>query len=505
MFGSAPFPRLSPESKGVSSAQVLRLLTDLDHLGNEVHGFMLWRGGAILAESWLSPYEASFPHTCHSLGKSYTSTAVGLCCRDGLLDPDAPLLSYLQEELALFSIRPSPLFERLRLRDVLSMADGMEKMAPFTDTWLEDYLRQEIHYEPGTHFMYNTIGSCLLGYLVEKVTGQSADEFLRKRLFPALGIRNEDFIWLKFLDGTCAEPGISATTEANLRLALLYLCGGKADGKQLLDPQWVQEALQIQSHAPGGGLFDEGTVGYGWQLWIGKNPDQFRFDGGQGQLAIADTRTGAVLALHQAGHDPRGTSQAVLLCEDFLASLGDEVLPENPEQQRLLKEACKRRALTPPKSAPVPEKSDQYLGTYVLEENHLNFWIEVMPVDYEFYHQFYDPSVQDKTRSLSFKREGSVLWMTVNRKSVFKIRLDGVWEAYPTEGLPTPELNQTCASGWWENADTLHLTVRSLNGWSITETVLHFEGPKVTLRMKKDMLHENLPPVRREACGRRVF
>ncbi len=504
MLFDKPLPRVTPESQGVSSRRLLRLIRDMDSIGNEVHGFMMERGGRVLAETWLKPYEPGFPHTCHSLGKSYTCTAVGVACREGLLHPEDKVVDVFREEIERFAITPSPLFADMRLKDLMCMGDGMGVPAPSDEFWTENFLRQEIVYQPGTHFLYNTMSSCMLGLAVEKVTGCRLDAYLKDRLLRKLGIADEELVWLTFADGTCAEPGLSATTEANLRLAMFYLNNGCADGEQIVDADWIRQATSVQISSPNPAQFNENTIGYGWQLWMGRHPGQFRFDGGQGQLAIADRKSNAVIAFHQGAHDPVAQNKSVELVETMLEELGDGPLPEDPEALAELRAYLDSRRLPQAESRPVPEGAETHAGTYYLPEGDVNFWIEVIPADEEFYHQFYDYSVCWQTKTLSFDFREDHILMTVNGRSVYQLWLDGRQQAFDTEGGAIPRLTKTCSTAYFEDADTLVVTVRNLNSWVVSTTRIRFRGQDIELEMEKDMLHEQIPPARRWGRGRRI-
>ena len=47
-----PFPRATPESQGVSSEAVLKLIDRLEAEGDMVHSYMLVRHGKVVAEGW---------------------------------------------------------------------------------------------------------------------------------------------------------------------------------------------------------------------------------------------------------------------------------------------------------------------------------------------------------------------------------------------------------------------------------------------------------------------
>ena len=91
--------RVSPESQGISSARTEELLKELHSFGNEVHGFLMAINDEIICESFTSPYRPNIPHSCHSLGKSYTATAVGLAVTQGLITVEDLLIDIFADEL----------------------------------------------------------------------------------------------------------------------------------------------------------------------------------------------------------------------------------------------------------------------------------------------------------------------------------------------------------------------------------------------------------------------
>ena len=74
------FLRVKPEEVGLSSRMLLQMLQELESCGTQMHGLMIERHGKIALECWWEPYNSSMAHICHSMGKSYIGTAVGLAC-----------------------------------------------------------------------------------------------------------------------------------------------------------------------------------------------------------------------------------------------------------------------------------------------------------------------------------------------------------------------------------------------------------------------------------------
>ena len=55
-----------------------------------------------------------------------------------------------------------------------------------------DFLANEVQYEPGTHFLYNTGASCMLGVILEKKTGRKLFDYTSEKILEPLGI-NESY------------------------------------------------------------------------------------------------------------------------------------------------------------------------------------------------------------------------------------------------------------------------------------------------------------------------
>ena len=167
-----------------------------------------------------------------------------------------------------------------------------------------------LDFSPGTAWNYS-VSIDVLGYLVEKLSGMSFGEFLRRRLFEPLGMHDTAF-WvpsdktdrftscyqpetkgsgLKLQDdareSTYANPpklesgggGLVSTAHDYLRFCRMMLNGGTLDGVQILSPKTV--ALFSLNYLPEGrevadmalpGMFSEsGYAGVGFSLGCGVN------------------------------------------------------------------------------------------------------------------------------------------------------------------------------------------------------------------------------------------
>ena len=121
------FERVTPESVGIPSWAVERLLDKLESGFTEPHGLMIMRHGKVCAEGWWTPYAPGLRHGLQSLSKTYSATAVGIAYTEGLLKLEDRLIDIFPEESPA---DPSENLKNLTVRDVLCMGCGMEEMPP---------------------------------------------------------------------------------------------------------------------------------------------------------------------------------------------------------------------------------------------------------------------------------------------------------------------------------------------------------------------------------------
>ncbi|MBI0384676.1 beta-lactamase family protein, partial [Streptomyces albiflaviniger] len=181
----------------------------------EPHSLMILRHGRLIASGWWAPYTAERPHLLYSLSKSFTSTAAGLAVAEGLLDLDAPVISYFPEFEAEIT---DPGSRAMLVRHVASMASGhleetLERAFGLDpEEPVRGFLRLPPDRAPGTVFAYNQPATYTLAAIVQRVTGQSLTEYLRPRLFDPLGIG--ETAWLQVPAGRdLGFSGLFAATD----------------------------------------------------------------------------------------------------------------------------------------------------------------------------------------------------------------------------------------------------------------------------------------------------
>lgn len=364
-----PLPRSTPEAQGVRSQGVLDLVTALEGL-KEVHSVMLVRHGQVIAEGWWAPYTPGDMHNMYSVTKSFNSTAVGLAVGEGLLSVDALVSSFFPD---LMPAQPAPAFQTMSVEHLLMMASGHAqdpldamRAAP-GGQWTRAFLESNVEREPGS-FFYNSGAAYVLGAIVQKVTGETVEEYLTPRLFEPLGITNR--VWGMSPEGiNLTEGGLSITTEELAKFGLLYLQKGNWNGQQIVSEQWATDATskQIATGADNGNW----NFGYGYQFW--RSPVGYRADGSLGQFSFVLPEQDIVLAITAATGNDGGTNRIMnLVFQHVIGGMlaGDAALPEDTAAHDALTAKLASLALGVPQGAPTsPLAADVSGSRYAIATN----------------------------------------------------------------------------------------------------------------------------------------
>ena len=238
-------------------------------------------------------YDGEIRRNQYSVTKSFTSAAVGIAQKEGLLSLDERLTDAFRDDL------PAHVSENLRqatVRDLLTMCLGQDRgflmgeqrpFLPETD-WVKYSLALPFVHAPGTVFQYNNVGPYLAGVLVQRRAGCTLNRYLTPRLFAPLGIIaptwETDPMGYSFGAG-----GLFLCVSELLRFGELLLAGGKWNGRQLIPADYIAEASSKQ--------VENGGEGYGYLFWRGAH-NTYRADGKYGQYAIVLPDDNAVIAVN---------------------------------------------------------------------------------------------------------------------------------------------------------------------------------------------------------------
>jgi D-alanyl-D-alanine carboxypeptidase len=173
--------------------------------GQFMGSVMVARNGKILFEKayGLANVELDLKNTVQSkfnlasVTKQFTGMAVLQLAERGTLKLDDPISKYYKD---------APIaWERITIYHLLSHTSGIPNpkslsdypkgvTQPYTPEELIAVFRNKpLDFPPGTKFKYSNPGYYLLGYLIEKASGQTYADYLREHIFAPLGMHNSGY------------------------------------------------------------------------------------------------------------------------------------------------------------------------------------------------------------------------------------------------------------------------------------------------------------------------
>jgi CubicO group peptidase (beta-lactamase class C family) len=252
-------------------------------------GFVVLDGDDIVFERYVTTDRDTLFQSW-SMAKSFTSAAVGIALDEGFIDSiDDPVTRYVPD------LKGSG-YDGVSLRDLLRMSSGI--------AWTETYNVPFVHvaaslgfpltelakqqkrgWEPGTRFEYTSMNSFVLSWAVAEATGVPYHAYVQKKIWGPAGMASRAYLGNDSNGSNMGYCCYYATDRDFARFGLLYLNGGKANGRQVVPGSWV--ALSTRPSAP----FNQG---YGFQWWLSEDGG-FSANGLGGQHIWVSPRYGVVI------------------------------------------------------------------------------------------------------------------------------------------------------------------------------------------------------------------
>ena len=217
------------------------------------------------------------------------TTAVMQLYEQGRIDLDAPLQRYIPEWRG-------PHKELVTVRNLITHTSGLPADKPYdrmthdADSIAKLLFATPLDTLPGVRMVYSDIGAYMLGRLVERISGETLDQYVLNHVFLPLRMTETMYrppaslkpriapteidsirggkVWgvvhderAYYLGGVSAHAGIFSSAHDLARFARMYLNGGTLDGTRIVRPQTIElfTTRQIQDRA------------LGWQKPDGKN------------------------------------------------------------------------------------------------------------------------------------------------------------------------------------------------------------------------------------------
>lgn len=273
-----------PEDVGISSVAIAQFLKECDEINYKLRTLHIVRHDKAIAEVSKYPFCALDKRLVYSVSKTFTSTAIGIAVKEGLLRVDDFLLDYFPE---CRDLDMDDAARTIKICHLLTMSTGhgvdtVGDMCNGIRPWPEIFFTRKIVYEPGTHFVYNSGGTYMLSELISRVTGMCLKDWLQTHLFDPLKIT--DVSWDKHGDVNTGAWGLLIAPRDLTKLGLLYLHKGVYNGIRILTEEWVTEASYPHISTNVQGCAGWGRH-YGYQIWE-NSPGSYRADGAFGQYCM---------------------------------------------------------------------------------------------------------------------------------------------------------------------------------------------------------------------------
>jgi len=265
--------------KGTAAPQYdwVRNYLDTSLVGTYTAGFLVIKNDSIIYERYFDGFSKESLLPSFSVAKSFVSTLVAIAVDEGKIGSvNDPITKYLPELL-----QTDKNYSRITLQHLLDMRSGLKwnegsyglkddaiKLG-FRPNLLKYALKVKIEKEPGGNFEYQSINTEFLALAIERATGKKLVSYLQEKLWDPMGAEfkatwNVDS---KKHKQEIAFAGLNATARDFAKLGRLYLNNGNWEGKQILQPHWVQAVSNADSMNKAGGYKNQFWSKYHYQFF----------------------------------------------------------------------------------------------------------------------------------------------------------------------------------------------------------------------------------------------
>jgi D-alanyl-D-alanine carboxypeptidase len=274
-----------------------------------------------------------------SISKVLTSIVALQLVEDGALELDEPVLHHITERLGVTAYGEAALAS-ITLRHLLAHTSGFPEYeatffggrAPTCPDAARTGLTGRLTGTPGSNFGYSNMNFCVLGLVIEEVTGLPYEQVVQQRLLTPLGITD-----MRMAGTEDVRPGDIAhpTTPGRVYMEALGAAGAwiatAEDLVKILDaldpsrPGWhpLPKSVVAQMHAPGSAAFAgaDRWYGLGLRVWA---------DGTWGHTGTVENARSMVLrrpdgltwAILVSGAAPSSSDRLRVHVDQALATLG---------------------------------------------------------------------------------------------------------------------------------------------------------------------------------------
>ncbi len=305
---------------------------------------LILHNGEVIYEAYHEGMPAHHPHMLWSVTKSFTGLLATQLIHEGVLDADALVTDYLPE-LAESGWQGASVQQVLNMTADIDYNEiyGDEKsnvleyamaanMAPAPADFtgyrnLTDYL-PSIGRGPGEHgreFIYRTVHTEVLGWVLRRASQQSVSELISERLWQQLGAEHDAYLLLDSKGTEWAGAGLNVTLRDLARIGELMRNQGNWQGNQVIAPEVVEtitNGADREAFKASGRDFMPG-FSYRNQWWISHDNDGSYYAlGVHGQMIHVNPSTNTVV-VRFSSHPEASSAVTMLYTLPAMAALAD--------------------------------------------------------------------------------------------------------------------------------------------------------------------------------------
>jgi len=183
--------------------------------------------------------------------------------------------------------------------------------------------------EHGAVFHYVSLNTFVLGWAMERATGQSVPDLIRTHVWSKLGTEHDAYILLDGAGSAQLEGGFASSLRDMARFGLMLGQGGLLDGRQVVPAWWLDDVKHNgdkSAFAAAAESWDDprsyAGCSYRSCFWVCESADHIAFSGvgWLGQRVYVDQEAGVVIAMFSSRppdlEDEMG-AHAFQACEDL--------------------------------------------------------------------------------------------------------------------------------------------------------------------------------------------
>lgn len=334
------FEKVTPESMGISSRQVLKYLKMINSHELSSHSVLIARGDKLICEAYWKPFDKTTKHRMYSQTKSYVGIAVRLLAEEGKISLDDPIVQYFPDKLPE---TVHPYLKKMTIRNMLTMRTCFDEydvnwFTSCTDDRVRLYFSQQPALYPGTQYRYDSTGSFVLGALVERVTGMQFLDYMKEKCLRAIGF-SEDAYCLKCPGGhSWADSALICTPRDMLSYGKLLGNHGSWEGRQIIPKKVIDEVFTDFSDCYSCGIHSYISRGYVSQLWKYYG-NSFGFVGMHDQYTVYNSDKDITFTCTSGNHRKDESKELLIsyLFSEIIETAG-EPLPEDRQAYAELEE-----------------------------------------------------------------------------------------------------------------------------------------------------------------------